>query len=92
MARASTSPLIESVGGYTIGATTGAVNAEFIDSEILGTSSGVAGQVFHLRNAPVVPSDEPFVILASTPDVEVEFADDIEAVVTQDLDDVHADQ
>jgi predicted phage baseplate assembly protein len=63
------SPMIRSVRGFVMGATGQAVNAEFIDAEILGVSSGVAGQEFLLQNAPVVASDEPFVILTSQPDL-----------------------
>lgn len=63
------SPTIRSVRGWVVGATTEAVNAEFIDAEVLGTSTGVAGQEFLLQNAPVVASDEPFVVLTSQPDL-----------------------
>ncbi len=77
------SPTIRSIRGYVIGATGNAVNAEFVDSEILGISSGVAGQEFHLKNAPVVASDEPFVVLISQPDLD---EDDAESVDDEDDD------
>jgi predicted phage baseplate assembly protein len=64
------SPMIRSVRGYVIGASGEAVNAEFVDAEILGVSTGVAGQEFRLKNSPVVASDEPFVVLTSQPDLD----------------------
>jgi predicted phage baseplate assembly protein len=56
------SPGIRSLDGAVVGATVEAVNAETVESEVLGESSGVAGQEFPLEHVPVVPSDEPFVV------------------------------
>lgn len=57
-----TSPEIVNVSGHVIGATVDAVNARFVESEILGESRGVAGQEFQLQHAPVVISDEAFLL------------------------------
>jgi predicted phage baseplate assembly protein len=64
------SPRIEQVTGATIGATTRAVHAQFVEDEVVGESTGVAGQEFVLRHAPVVPSDEPFVVVVSRPPLD----------------------
>ena len=40
----------------------GAVNAELIHDEILGSPEGVPGERFQLSRTPVVPGDEPFVV------------------------------
>ena len=56
------SPGIRSLEGAVVGATVEAINAETVEDEVLGHSSGVAGQELTLEHAPVIPSDEPFVI------------------------------
>jgi predicted phage baseplate assembly protein len=50
----SESPRVKRVAATTIGATVPAMHATRIDGEVLGVSSGEPGQVFHLRNAPVL--------------------------------------
>jgi predicted phage baseplate assembly protein len=60
--RYSASPSIEGLTAFTIGGTVEAVNAELVDVDDLGTSEGVPGQRFALRNRPVVPGDRPPVL------------------------------
>ncbi len=68
------SPQLVRVAGHVIGATVDAVNARFVESEILGESRGVSGQEFQLQHAPVVISDEAFLVTVARPllDDEVE--------------------
>lgn len=66
------SPGIRDCRGATIGATVEAVNAEFVEEEHLGESTGVAGQEFQLQHGPVLPSDEPFVLTITPLDVSSE--------------------
>lgn len=63
------SPGIRNLEGATVGATVEAINAEFVEDELLGESSGVAGQEFILQHRPVLPSDEPFVVTVAQMDV-----------------------
>jgi predicted phage baseplate assembly protein len=56
------SPGIRSLDGCVVGATAEAVNATTVSDELIGESSGVAGQELALEHAPVIPSDEPFVV------------------------------
>lgn len=56
------SPGIRTLEGAVVGATVEAINAETVENEVLGESSGVAGQELTLEHAPVIPSDEPFVV------------------------------
>jgi predicted phage baseplate assembly protein len=63
------SPGIRSMEGSVVGGTAEAINAETVDDEVLGESSGVAGQEFPLARVPVIPSDEPFVVHVSRPAV-----------------------
>jgi len=79
------SPTIRSVRGYVIGAAVSAVNAEFVEAEIVGVSSGVAGQEFDLRNAPVVASDEPLVLLTSVPDLDADSTDEEREAIEQQV-------
>jgi predicted phage baseplate assembly protein len=53
------SPRILGLTAFTSGGTTRAVNAEVIRDERIGTSNGLPGQRFPLKNRPVVPSDDP---------------------------------
>lgn len=69
------SPLVEQVTGATIGATTTAVHATFVEHEQLGSSTGVAGQEFQLTRAPVVPSDEVFVVEEHRPALRQDLGD-----------------
>lgn len=62
------SPIILSLSAFTIGGTADAVNAELVEAEIIGTSEGVAGQSFHLKRRPVVPSEAPLVLEVSDGD------------------------
>lgn len=59
------SPTIRALSAFTIGGTVGAVNAEPVEAEIIGTSEGVAGQSFQLKRRPVVPSEGPLVLEVS---------------------------
>lgn len=61
------SPGIRALEGAVVGATTEASNAEIVEDELLGESSGVAGQEFPLQHVPVLPSDEPFVVHVTRP-------------------------
>ncbi len=70
------SPELLDLSGGCIGAATEAVNAMFVESETLGESSGVAGQEFVLQHAPVVISDQAFVLHISRPPLEEELPDD----------------
>jgi len=62
------SPTILSISAFTIGGTVDAVNAEPVESEIIGTSEGVAGQSCLLKRRPVVPSEAPLVLEVSGAD------------------------
>lgn len=62
------SPVIRSLTAATVGGTVGAVNAELVDEESIGSSEGVAGQRFQLKRQPVVPSEIPFVLEVSSDD------------------------
>lgn len=64
------SPGIRTVEGATIGATVEAINAELVTGELLGESTGVAGQEFPLQHVPVLPTDEPLVVQVSRPSGE----------------------
>lgn len=52
------SPSITSVSAFTVGGTARAVNAEVVTGEELGRSSGLPGQRFALKYAPVVASED----------------------------------
>ena len=75
MTNYQSSPEVISVTGHVIGATVDAVNARFVESEILGESRGVSGQEFQLQHAPVVISDEAFLVTVARPVL----ADEIES-------------
>jgi predicted phage baseplate assembly protein len=62
----SASPGIMGLEVATVGGTVEAINATEVTGEVLGTSSGVAGQRFTLTRAPVVPGSEPLVVETST--------------------------
>ncbi len=53
------SPSIGGVAVFTIGGTIGAVNAELVDNDDLGTSEGVPGGVFPTARRPIVPGETP---------------------------------
>jgi predicted phage baseplate assembly protein len=61
----SASPLIKRLDASTVGGTTVAVNAEIVNDEVIGTSTGVAGQRFALLRSPVVPAEQPVVLEVS---------------------------
>jgi predicted phage baseplate assembly protein len=48
------SPRIKHVQAFSLGATTTATHAVIIRDELLGISNGDPGQLFHLKNAPVL--------------------------------------
>jgi predicted phage baseplate assembly protein len=56
------SPRIHGVAAATIGGTVRAMNAELITDEIVGVSSGVAGERFPIRHVPVVPGEGPALV------------------------------
>lgn len=53
----SASPKVSGLTAITVGGTVGAVNAELVHGEEVGTSEGVPGQKFVLKRGPVVPGD-----------------------------------
>jgi predicted phage baseplate assembly protein len=79
------SPGILSLDGRTIGATVEAINAELATEEVLGQSSGVAGQEFTLQHGPVLPSDTPFVVRVVRPELPGEAISDEAAARRADL-------
>jgi hypothetical protein len=48
------SPRIRNITAHTLGATTAATHAVIVQEEIIGRSSGDAGQIFQLRYKPVL--------------------------------------
>lgn len=64
------SPGVRTLSGAVVGGTTEALHAEVVEDELLGESSGVAGQELHLQHTPVIPSDEPFVVHVTRPAIE----------------------
>ena len=62
--------------GGCVGAAVPAVNAVFVEGESLGESAGIASQEFRLQNAPVVISDEAFVIHVSRPPLTEDLAEE----------------
>jgi predicted phage baseplate assembly protein len=59
----SNSPLIRSVAAATVGGTTGAVQAQVVENEIIGMSEGVPGQRFAFAHPPVIPAREHEIML-----------------------------
>ncbi|WP_327368815.1 putative baseplate assembly protein [Streptomyces sp. NBC_01217] len=57
------SPVVRRITAFTIGATVGAVHAETVTDEVLGSAEGVPGQAFTVSRPPVVPGD--FVVEAA---------------------------
>ncbi|MBV9026717.1 MAG: putative baseplate assembly protein [Streptomycetaceae bacterium] len=55
----TTSPTVRSAEAFTIGGTTGTVNAETVRNETLGESSGLPGQRLRLAHAPAVADVPP---------------------------------
>ena len=64
----SASPTIKGLSVFTTGGTTDAVNAELIESELLGASEGVPGQRFGLKHRPVVPGGAGAILDVSSAD------------------------
>ncbi len=62
------SPRLRSVEASTIGGTVGAVHAEVVHGEIVGTSDGLPGQRFPLGRRPVVAGGEELIVEVSGPD------------------------
>jgi len=62
----SHSPFIERLDAATVGGTTGVIQAEIIEDEILGTSDGVPAQTFEVAHRPMVAlPGEPTVLEVS---------------------------
>jgi predicted phage baseplate assembly protein len=61
----SASPRISRIEARTVGGTVPAINASLVTDDVLGEAEGVPHQELRLRAAPVVPSDEPFVLEVS---------------------------
>jgi predicted phage baseplate assembly protein len=59
------SPRIHSIAVGTVGGTVDAINAALVVHDVLGEGEGVPGLELRLRHAPVVPSEDPFVIEVS---------------------------
>ena len=59
------SPRLRRMSCFVVGGTTGAVHAEVVRGEVVGTSEGVPGQRFALQRRPVVPGDAPAVLEVS---------------------------
>lgn len=64
----SAPPRVISLEAATLGGTAPAVNAAAVRDEVLGVSEGVHGQRFTVRNRPVVPGNEPFVVETGSAD------------------------
>lgn len=62
------SPVIRALTAATVGGTTEAINADVIESEVIGESLGVAGQTFRLAHSPVLAG-------AATPVLQVSSVD-----------------
>ncbi|MFD8744763.1 putative baseplate assembly protein [Streptomyces sp. NPDC059616] len=58
-------PVVRRITAFTIGATVGAVHAETVTHEVLGSAEGVPGQTFTISRPPVVPGD--FVVEVADP-------------------------
>ena len=56
------SPQVRSVTAFTVGGTTGAVNAEVVLGEVVGLSEGVSGQAFPLAHSPLVRDGAPLIL------------------------------
>lgn len=61
-------PRLHAVEASTIGGTVGAVHAEIIRNEVVGTSDGTPGQRFPLGRPPVVVGEGELVVEVSGPD------------------------
>ncbi|MFL6113507.1 MAG: putative baseplate assembly protein [Catenulispora sp.] len=66
--RYSSPPIVRGLSACTIGATTGAVNAELVRDEIVGTCEGVPGQFFTLARGPVLGGAGAPVLTVGTDD------------------------
>lgn len=60
------SPRIVNVVGAAVGGDVDAVHGAQVPGEILGTSEGVAGQVFQLGQAPVPTTSDPIIVEVSS--------------------------
>ena len=47
-------PRVQTLRAFSLGATTTATHAVFVRDELLGASNGEPGQIFHLKNVPVL--------------------------------------
>ena len=64
----SASPKITRLSACTVGGTTTVTHAELVRDEMLGSSEGVPGQRFNLKQRPVVQSERPFRVEIATED------------------------
>jgi predicted phage baseplate assembly protein len=64
----SSPPVVTDVEAFTIGGTVGAVHAETVTGEVLGTSEGTPGQTFALERRPVVAGTAPATLEVATGD------------------------
>ncbi len=48
------SPRVKNVEAYAVGGTTNALHSIIVEDEVLGRSTGEPGQIFYLRNSPVL--------------------------------------
>ncbi|WP_370941871.1 putative baseplate assembly protein [Amycolatopsis sp. cg5] len=64
----SESPVVRGLTVSTVGGTAQAVNAELVESELLGAAEGVPGQRFPVRRRPVLAGREPVVLEVGTDD------------------------
>ncbi|QJW34869.1 putative baseplate assembly protein [Cellulosimicrobium protaetiae] len=62
----SAPPVVKDVVAFTVGGTVGAVHAETVTDEVLGTSEGVPGQAFPLAHRPVVVGADPLTLEVAT--------------------------
>ena len=84
----SSSPRIQSVRAFTSGGTTGVVNADAIEDEILGVSEGVAAQRFDLQRSPLVAGADMIVEVASGDDGWLQW-DQVSSFAASGVDDHH---
>lgn len=64
----SAPPVVKDVEAFTVGGTVGAVHAETVTGEVLGTSEGMPGQTFALERRPVVAGATPVTLEVATGD------------------------
>ena len=85
----SNSPVIHSISAFTVGGTTGVVQAEVIENEIIGTSEGVPGQRFVVSNPPIIPSEQQATMLEVSSDEGWEEWTEVADFAASSADDPH---